>query len=308
MADENKIRDAADAIKGIVEAVPVYQDVVQPAAQQLGKGLETIAKLVHVALAPVSMVVWAYDQIADYLQETLAEKLKYVPPDKIVQPRMTIAGPTVEHLRFAADEPSLRELYANLLATSMDAKTAEEGHPAFVEVIRQLSSDEARVLGYLACSYPVICSLIYGRLYPVMMLSEDDEAWSHRIVRARGWFPGASEITCLDVDPSNTLAVASNCEYPHLIQSYLDNLHRLGLVSIEDEAGNPGLDWAVLEMRGEEYIMGAVERFIEKKELADKLKTVYFQGTSDTVTFTAFGKQFCRACILEGTHGPDANH
>jgi hypothetical protein len=31
MGEENKVRDAADAVKGIVEAVPVYQDALQPA-------------------------------------------------------------------------------------------------------------------------------------------------------------------------------------------------------------------------------------------------------------------------------------
>jgi hypothetical protein len=30
MAGENKIRDAADAIKGVVQAVPVDQDALQP--------------------------------------------------------------------------------------------------------------------------------------------------------------------------------------------------------------------------------------------------------------------------------------
>ena len=48
MSEESKIRDAADAVKGIVEAVPVYQDALQPAVREIGKGLETVAKSIRV--------------------------------------------------------------------------------------------------------------------------------------------------------------------------------------------------------------------------------------------------------------------
>ena len=44
---------------------------------------------------------------------------------------------------------NLRELYANLLATSIDSITAHEAHPAFVEIIRQLTPDEARIVKYI---------------------------------------------------------------------------------------------------------------------------------------------------------------
>ena len=42
MSDESKIRDAADAVKGVVEAISVYQDALQPAVKEIGKGLETV--------------------------------------------------------------------------------------------------------------------------------------------------------------------------------------------------------------------------------------------------------------------------
>ena len=38
MGDDNKIRDVIDAVTGVAKAVPVYQDVVQPAAQEIGTG------------------------------------------------------------------------------------------------------------------------------------------------------------------------------------------------------------------------------------------------------------------------------
>lgn len=58
MADESKIRDAADAAKGLLEAAPIYEDALQPAAKQVGKALETVGKAVNVALAPIGALVW----------------------------------------------------------------------------------------------------------------------------------------------------------------------------------------------------------------------------------------------------------
>jgi hypothetical protein len=67
MTDENQIRDVVDAVTGVAKAVPVYQDVVQPAAQEIGKALQTVAKTVHVVLAPVSALVWGYDQVKEFV-------------------------------------------------------------------------------------------------------------------------------------------------------------------------------------------------------------------------------------------------
>lgn len=61
MGDDSKVKDAADIVKGIVKHVPVYQDLVQPAAKEVGTALQTVAKTVHIALAPVSALVWGYD-------------------------------------------------------------------------------------------------------------------------------------------------------------------------------------------------------------------------------------------------------
>jgi len=39
MGDESKVRDVVDAVKGVAEAVPIYDDALKPAAKELGKGL-----------------------------------------------------------------------------------------------------------------------------------------------------------------------------------------------------------------------------------------------------------------------------
>jgi len=114
MTDGNQIKNTAEAVKGIVEAVPVYQDVVQPAARQVGTALETVAKTIHIALAPISALVWGYEQLKEFISTRVAEKLEGVPEEKIQTPDPTIAGPALESLKYTGHKEDLRELYANL--------------------------------------------------------------------------------------------------------------------------------------------------------------------------------------------------
>lgn len=158
MTDESKIRDVIDAVTGVAKAVPVYQDVLQPAAQEFGKALQTVAKSVHVALAPVSALVWGYDQIKDFVSTKVAERLRNVSPENVVSPKPNVAGPALEALRYTGHESSLSDLYANLLAASMDKATASGAHPAFVEIIKQLTPDEAKLVSLFIhpMAFPII--------------------------------------------------------------------------------------------------------------------------------------------------------
>ena len=47
---DTNVKTTIDAITGLVQAVPIYQDTLQPAAKQVGKSLETVAKTVNIAL------------------------------------------------------------------------------------------------------------------------------------------------------------------------------------------------------------------------------------------------------------------
>jgi len=134
MSDDNKIRDVADAVKGVVEAVPIYQDVVQPAAKEIGQALQTVAKTVHIALAPFSALVWGYDKIKDFVTSRVTEKLRETPTERIQTPSPHVAGPALEALRYTGHEENLRELFANLLATALDSATSKEAHPSIWEI------------------------------------------------------------------------------------------------------------------------------------------------------------------------------
>ncbi|UPT55497.1 DUF4393 domain-containing protein [Dickeya zeae] len=146
----NKVAETINAATGLVKAIPVYQDLAQPAAQELGKSLHTVAKLVNVVLAPVSACVWGYEKIKEFVDTKVADKLKNTNPDDIISPAPNVAGPALEALKYTGCNETLSDMYACLLASAMDKNKADEAHPAFVEIIRQLTSDEARIMSFLS--------------------------------------------------------------------------------------------------------------------------------------------------------------
>lgn len=265
MVDSKEIAATAEAVKGIVEAIPIYQDAVQPAAKEIGKALATVGKTINVALAPVGALVWGYERIGEYLMQRLSQKLASTPPDEIKTPPANVAGPAIEALRFTGDAENLRDLYATLLATAMDTSTTHYAHPAFVEIIKQLSPDEAKVLKVLAASIN----------FPVIDISV-------AISSEKGERAGTRNQSMLDHE--------AKVERPELVPGYLDNLCRLGLTEIpamtsiaEPEA------YASLEADPN------IKTFLEQVEAAGHQSRVVRR----LIRLTDLGRLFVRACMQD---------
>ncbi|HEY6159201.1 MAG TPA: DUF4393 domain-containing protein [Gemmatimonadales bacterium] len=263
MTRDDKVRDVTQAVKGIVEAVPVYEDVVQPAAREIGKGLQTVAKTIHIALAPVAGLVWGYETMRDYLGEALTKRLKGVPTERIITPQAMIAGPALDALKYAGPDPELRELYANLLARAMDERTAQEAHPAFVEILRQLTPDEARILRLFAerSGFPV-----------VSVLSHAPEGGYDWVLRH-----------------FSMLGEQAGCAFPGLIATYLDNLCRLGLVGLYEDKRD-----ATPNAYDAPRAHPAVAEAMKQAQVGSRGGTIQ----EEVLIVTSLGRQFCDAVVL----------
>src|SRR5438874_638088 len=123
MSDSIDPEKAMSAAAGLAKALPVYEDAIQPVAEQVGKALATVGAAVNAALLPLKGLVWGAEKFEEFLQTNVSRKLENVPPERIVTPPLHVAGPVLESLRYTGNEPALREMYANLLAASMDSQT-----------------------------------------------------------------------------------------------------------------------------------------------------------------------------------------
>ncbi|MFQ6291582.1 DUF4393 domain-containing protein [Yersinia enterocolitica] len=263
MSEENKIRDAADAVAGIVKAVPVYQDVLQPAAQEVGTALQTVAKTIHIVLAPVSAMVWGYDKIKDFVSTKVAEKLKDVPPENLISPKANVAGPALEALRYIGHDESLSDLYANLLASSMNKDTAKYTHPSFVEIIKQLTSDEAKLLNLFASENDL--PLLNGSL---ILKGGDSTPYQKNF---------------------SLFGEKSGVDILENVTSYIDNLCRLGICEVPMY-----LEYVDKSIYKETFdsplFIKNVNDFPEKYEA--NIRVEY-----KVLVITDFGKQFLGTCV-----------
>jgi hypothetical protein len=72
------------------------------------------------------------------------QRLKGVPREKIVPPEPRIAVPALQALTYSLDDKLIRDMFANLLAADMNVDTKRDAHPAFVEIIKEMTPAEAR--------------------------------------------------------------------------------------------------------------------------------------------------------------------
>ncbi len=270
MADEestnSKVADVANAVAAVAKEVPIYQDALQPAAQEIGKALGTVAKLVNVALAPVSGLVWGYEQIREFTATKVAEKLKDVPREKIVTPSPHVAGPAIEALRYTGHEESLSEMYASLLATAMNKDTIQKAHPAFVDIIKQMTPDEAKIVRGFAASESI-----------------------NPLISVQASIPNKTLMDGHTTELRNFSQIGhrAGCEFMHLVPAYLDNLVRLGLCEIPEGTSYTNDEW--YRPLVENPIVTELIAKIEKSNCsADIVK--------GAVLVTDFGRQFALAC------------
>ena len=265
----DKIRDTAEAVKGIAEAVPVYPDAIQPTAQVIGKGLETITKAALIPLMPLRLMVHGFEQMEAYLLEAMDKRLKKIPEERQIPPSPVVAGPALDALRFVVDEPDLRELYANLLATSMDSETAKTAHPAFVEMIRQMTPDEAKIMNELASSN-VVAMITVGQKFNVL--------------------DNSNKVDTEDLKHFTLLPEEAGCMHTELFPSYLNNLSRLGLVEVGNDYELASTEYEELDNHP------AIIGFLEAHR-GDRFRLAI---RHETLVLTDLGRQFCDACVAIG--------
>jgi hypothetical protein len=164
-------------------------------------------------------------------------------------------------LRFAGHSEELRELFASLLATSIDSRAVENAHPAFVAVIQQIVVDEARILKVFRT----------GPLsYPSMNFRSEKK-----------FETGVRRVTTED----NVSSLSDRCDlqHPEHFSSYIDNLARLQLLSVSGT--NLPADTAYAGIR-----TGAVMSDLRAK-FSDE--TIEIERT--VIAITDFGRRFLKA-------------
>ncbi|ABE56556.1 conserved hypothetical protein [Shewanella denitrificans OS217] len=256
-----------DIEKGLVNnlAVPVYEDVLRPFGKEISKGLASVARSVNTGLYLMEDCVNATVSVI----RMTGEKLALLPPEEITFSNPRVALQALDQAKFLVNEIQIQELFSQLIASSLNENKKSFIHPAFIEIIKQLQSDEALILKYMARQDSHRSGS--GPTIDISIKSGDENFSSESII-----------------PEFNLIAEDAGCIYPEKCSSYFENLKRIGLIA--HHSGTP-------------YSQDQHLRIFE----SEKAKAVYESekypvGSAATwkfgcYYFTGFGREFAQACI-----------
>ena len=80
-----------------------------------------------------------------YKQEIQAN-LDAIPDEKRIEPKLQVVAQALEDSKYCIEEPDLRGMFANLIASASNATKADVVHPSFSVILKQMSSQDASVI------------------------------------------------------------------------------------------------------------------------------------------------------------------
>lgn len=240
----------------------ISEHIVKPTAKLVGLLPETINRL----LLPVYQWVEEGKYNLEETKKLLAIKLENVAKEDLIQPETYIAVPALQYISYCMDNEELRDMYANLLASSMNKVVKNDVHPSYVEIIKQLCPDEAKILKKIL------------------------ETHNWPLIHIKYFFPDKKGYF-YQVRNFSDVGYLANCEYPYWIARYISNLERLGLIEIVTSASIVDkTKYLPLEKHK------AIASLIQPQEYKSR-GAASFDFERNYFEVTPFGRAFGKICI-----------
>ena len=199
-------KEIAKQTEGVL--TEVYKDGLSQSVQPIGTVLSYLPRTIRLAFSKWEKWIVNGEESLKLTGELLREKISKIPEEKICEPESYVAIPAIQQISYCENSEDLRNLYANLLASSMNIDTKWNVHPSFVDIIKQLNPDEAKIMKNLVPN-PMMT-------YPLVDVRLNQK-------NSQGGLTLLTNFT--DV----SLEIIDN---PGNICSYIDNLERLKLIEI----------------------------------------------------------------------------
>ncbi len=104
-------------------------------------------------------------------RQKLATSIDKIPSEKLIEPSIRITAQALEDSKYCISEETLQNMFVSLISNSMNADFVNYIHPSFSEMIKQMSSLDAKIIalfnnkslpGLPVCQYCVIFPGITG--------------------------------------------------------------------------------------------------------------------------------------------------
>lgn len=263
----------AGAIGDTLKTAPsLYEDALQPTVQEVGKFAARIPRAINAAFSGLDKWILNKEYAIDETKKLLEKKLEDVDPDKIVEPEAYVAVPVIQAISYSMNSEELRNLYANLLAKAMNSDTKDFVHPAFVEIIKQLSPIDVHILESISSKGFIQVANIYCKKYSSKSAKQQISLIENYIEK-RG-YEGLTHIVDF---------------HPDIVKITIDNLLRLRII---EERFN--LDDSICdEIKNSHFYISISQQL--KKLAVDE--TWEYEENPQSYYLTDLGKSFRNICI-----------
>jgi hypothetical protein len=263
--DEKQMVDAAIQIVKD-RSKDIYDDGLKPATKEGGEALQTLVGLVnHVVFYPIKKANITYKYKLEQFQQDLLNRMNKIPDEKFVEPPLTIAGPTIEALKYTFDTKELREMYIGLLSSTMNIETTMLTHPAYVEIIKQMSPIDATIFRKaVAVGASIACARVEIR----------NGSKFYRYAMPEMFVPDLL-----------------NEEDPFLFSSSIKNLCRLGLLTHRNNTLITDYDYD--SFRDHPFVKKQLEIYTDIINQAD----LSIKIDPEVIVINDFGRAFARVCL-----------
>ncbi len=181
----------------------VYGDLAKPGTKQVGKALGTVFEFGNTLLLPLAFANVRSRVLRENL-ERYRVKMQYTPEEDVCEVTAELGVPIEEKLSYVTNE-QLREMYIVLLAKASHFQTVNVAHPSFVNIINNISPDEAILMKSLRTTPQT----------PFVQVRLQKKDKNEYIVVD----PLVAALSCL-----------KNLSFPNNIAAYFSNLEGLGVL------------------------------------------------------------------------------
>ena len=201
-------------------------------------------------------------------KESLRNNISEIPEENLQEPSLSVVGPALEASKYFFEDEEVRSMFSKLIANSMNRDTASYIQVSFVEIIKQLSPFDAKIITYFK------------------ERSQHAIAKMHA-VNTRGEFLTVHDLLFFykDLNESNRAKTMVS----------LTNLQRLGLIEIDfDESFRDSSFYEIYENSPLRIVSSTPLHIADWSMEESPSELTVFPGIAK---LTAYGKAFIDSCL-----------
>lgn len=150
-----------------VELPEAVNGIIKKPSETLGDKLSDLIEIIFGGITyKKEKIMLKREQNLNKFKEELVANISAIPEGNRIDPSENIVGSALEAVKYKIDIKSIREMFAQLIASAMNTDTSDNVLPIFIEILKGLSARDAAALKDL-------CVLRLSHFIPVMSIGDN---------------------------------------------------------------------------------------------------------------------------------------